>query len=148
MGTKPRGVHMRRGAAAASRGSGLGRTQGQTKRLQRQRVEVAPWCPAVCEPVGHSPWDSPGQNPGVRSRSLLQGISPTRDRTRLPHCRRILYQLSHQGSRAAKVTCNSPRSCFLTARALSDMFIWVLYSYWIYIILILLNISLKNKKEI
>ena len=32
-----------------------------------------------------SPWNSPGQNTGVRSRSLLQGIFPTRDRTRVSH---------------------------------------------------------------
>ena len=83
----------------------------------------------------HSPWNSPGQNtgvgslsllqgifptlvsliagrfflpaeppgvpknPGVGSLSLLQGISPTQEMNRgLLHCRRILYQLSHQGS--------------------------------------------------
>ena len=41
----------------------------------------------------HSPWNSLGQNTGVGSCSLLQGIFPG-----LPHCRWILYQLSHQGS--------------------------------------------------
>ena len=47
----------------------------------------------------HSPWNSPGQNTGVGSRSLLQGILPTRgSNPGLPHCRRILYQLSHKGS--------------------------------------------------
>ena len=46
-----------------------------------------------------SPWNSPGQNTGVGSLSLLQGIFPTQgSNLRLPHCRRILYQLSHQGS--------------------------------------------------
>ena len=45
------------------------------------------------------PWNSPGQNTGVGSLSLLQGIVPTQgSNTGLPHCRRILYQLSHQGS--------------------------------------------------
>ena len=29
----------------------------------------------------YSPWNSPGQNPGVGSLSFLQGIFPTRDRT-------------------------------------------------------------------
>ena len=44
-------------------------------------------------------WNSPGQNPGVGSLSLLQGIFPTQgSNPGLPHCRRILYQLSHQGS--------------------------------------------------
>jgi len=45
------------------------------------------------------PWNSPGQNPGVGSLSLLQGISPAQESNPgLWHCRRILYQLSHQGS--------------------------------------------------
>ena len=44
-------------------------------------------------------WDSPGQNAGVGSLSLLQGIFPAQGlNPRLPHCRWILYQLSHQGS--------------------------------------------------
>ena len=43
--------------------------------------------------------ESPGQNTGVGSLSLLQGIFPTQgSNPGLPHCRRILYQLSHQGS--------------------------------------------------
>ena len=47
----------------------------------------------------YSPWNSPGQNTGVRSLSLLQGIFPTQgSNPGLPHCRPILYQLSHQGS--------------------------------------------------
>ena len=47
----------------------------------------------------YSPWNSPGQNTGVGSLSLLQGIFPTQgSNLGLPHCRRILYQLSHKGS--------------------------------------------------
>ena len=47
----------------------------------------------------HSPWNSPGQNTGVGSCSLLQGLFPTQGwNPGLPHCRRILYQLSYQGS--------------------------------------------------
>ena len=47
----------------------------------------------------YTPWNSPGQNTGVGSLSLLQGIFPTQgSNPGLPHCRRILYQLSHQGS--------------------------------------------------
>ena len=46
----------------------------------------------------YSPWNSPGQNTGVGSHSLLQ-IFPTQgSNPGLPHCRWILYQLSHQGS--------------------------------------------------
>ena len=40
-----------------------------------------------------------GQNIGVDSLSLLQGIVPTQGlNPGLPHCRWILYQLSHKGS--------------------------------------------------
>ena len=47
----------------------------------------------------YSPWNSPGQNTGVGSLSLLQGIFPTQGlNPGLPHCRQILYQLSHKGS--------------------------------------------------
>ena len=52
------------------------------------------------QPLGpHSPWNSPGQNTGGDSLSLLQGIFPTQGlNPGLSHCRRILYQLSHKGS--------------------------------------------------
>ena len=47
----------------------------------------------------YSPWNSPGQNTGMGSCSLLQGISPTQgSNPGVPLCRRILYQLSHKGS--------------------------------------------------
>ena len=47
----------------------------------------------------YSPGNSPGQNIGVGSLSLLQGIFTTqRSNPGLPHCRQILYQLYHQGS--------------------------------------------------
>ena len=47
----------------------------------------------------YSPWNSPGQNTGVGSLSLLQGIFPTQgSNPGLPHRRQILYQLSHKGS--------------------------------------------------
>ena len=43
--------------------------------------------------------NSPGQNTGVGSLSLFQGIFPTQgSNPGLLHCRQILYQLSHQGS--------------------------------------------------
>ena len=47
----------------------------------------------------HSPWNSLGQNTGVGSSSLHQGIFQTQgSNPGLLHCRRILYQLSHKGS--------------------------------------------------
>ena len=46
-----------------------------------------------------SPWNSPGQNTGVDSLSLLQGILPIQgSNPDLPYCRWVLYQLSHKGS--------------------------------------------------
>ena len=46
-----------------------------------------------------SPWNSPGQNTGVGSLSLLQGIFPTQGlNLGLPRCRRILHPLSHKRS--------------------------------------------------
>ena len=56
------------------------------------KVKVAQLYPTLCDPVEFSP----GQNTGMGSLSLLQGILPTRgSNPGLPHCRRILY-LSHQ----------------------------------------------------
>ena len=47
----------------------------------------------------YSPGNSPGQNTGVGSFSLLWGIFPTQgSNPGLPHCWQILYQLSHKGS--------------------------------------------------
>ena len=51
------------------------------------------------QPHGLYPWNSPGQNTGVGSLSLLQGIFPTQgSNPGLQHCTWILYQLSHKGS--------------------------------------------------
>ena len=47
----------------------------------------------------YSPWNSPDQNTRVGSLSFLLGIFPTQGfNPGLPHCRWILYQLSHKGS--------------------------------------------------
>ena len=47
----------------------------------------------------YSPWNSLGQNTGVGSISLLQGIFTTLESNPgLLHCRQILSQLSHKGS--------------------------------------------------
>ena len=51
----------------------------------------------------YSPWNFPGQNTGVGSLSLFQGIFSTKWSTQgsnpgLPHCKWILYQLSHKRS--------------------------------------------------
>ena len=62
-------------------------------------------CPNLCNPMDCSPpgssvhGDSPGKNTGVGCHTLLQGIFLTWESNwGLLHCRRILYQLSYQGS--------------------------------------------------
>ena len=57
-------------------------------------------CPTLWDPMDYTVqgilW---GQNTGVGSLFLLHGIFPTQgSNPSIPHCRRILYQLSHQGS--------------------------------------------------
>ena len=45
------------------------------------------------------PWDFPGKNTGAGCHAFLQGIFPTQgSNPGLPHCRQILYQVSHKGS--------------------------------------------------
>ena len=62
-------------------------------------VKVTQSCPTL-QPHGlYIPWDSPGQNTRMGSLFLLQQIFPTQgSNSGLPHCRLILYQLSHKGS--------------------------------------------------
>ena len=60
-------------------------------------------CPTLCDPMDCSP---PGSSvhgillqAGVGYHALLQEIFPTQgSNPGLPHCRQILYQLSHKGS--------------------------------------------------
>ena len=79
--------------------------------LPRVRPQV--WCES-CSVVSdslwlYSPWNSPGQNTGVGSPSLLQGIFPTQGlNLGLPHCRQILYQMSHQGRCRCLGRCLKP----------------------------------------
>ena len=63
------------------------------------------WLSEICSVVSnslrshglYSPWNSLGQNTGVGSLSLLQGIFPKQgSNPGLLHCRQILYHLSHQ----------------------------------------------------
>ena len=59
-------------------------------------VKVTQSCPTLWPLWQYSPWNSPGQNTGAGSLSLLQGIFPTQgSNLDLLHCRWILYQLSH-----------------------------------------------------
>ena len=63
-------------------------------------MKVAPLCLNLCNP-------SPGQNTGVGRLSLLiQGTFPTQGwNPGLPHCKRILYQLSHTGGPYSELCC-------------------------------------------
>ena len=63
-----------------------------------EKVKVTSSCAILCNPMD-SPRNSPGQNTGVGSCLVLQGIFPTQElNPSLPHCRQILYQLSQHGS--------------------------------------------------
>ena len=63
------------------------------------KLKVAQLCLTLCNPMDYSPWNSPGQNTGVGSLFLLQGIFPTQgSNPDLLQCRQIIYQLSHKGS--------------------------------------------------
>ena len=66
---------------------------------------VTQLCLTLCDPMDYSPpgsslhGHSPSKNSGVGCHALLQGIFPTQGlNPGLPHCRWILYHLSHQGS--------------------------------------------------
>ena len=69
----------------------------EVKSLSRVRLFATPWTVAY-----HSwdiPWDFPGKSTGVGCHFLLQGIFPIQgSNLGLPHCRQMLYHLSHQGS--------------------------------------------------
>ena len=61
----------------------------------------------------YSLWNSLGQNTGVDSLSLLQRIFLTQELNQgLLHCRKILYQLSYQGSLSPKVNIKYVISLF------------------------------------
>ena len=49
-----------------------------------------------CQPGASFQLNCPGKNTGVGSHALLQGLFPTQgSKPDLPHCRQILYHLSH-----------------------------------------------------
>ena len=75
----------------------ISKPQAQSRKSESEICSVMSnslWPHGVC-----SPWNSLGQNPRVGSLFLPQEIFPTQgSNPSLPHCRRILYQLSHKGS--------------------------------------------------
>ena len=71
----------------------------------KAQIERTLSCPTLCNPMDCNPprssvhGESPGKNTGVGCHALLQGIFPTQGlNPGLPHCRQVLYHLSHQGS--------------------------------------------------
>ena len=80
----------------------------------------------------YSPWNSLGQNTGVGSLSLLQGIFPTQGlKPGLLHCRRILYQLCHQGSpKGGAIRISEVIDISLTILILHQDFLSHLESWW------------------
>ena len=72
---------------------------------REDKALVTQLCLTLCDPMDCSLpafsicGDSPGKNTGVGFHAFLQGIFPTQgSNPDLPHCRRILKHLSHQGS--------------------------------------------------
>ena len=86
--------------------------------------------PTLCDPIeGSLPGfsvhrDSPGKNTGVGCYALLQGIFPTQGlNPGLPHCRQILYCLSHEVN-TSLFFCSCCCSC-----GPGSFFIWLLYPF-------------------
>ena len=64
-----------------------------------------------CVQLFATPWNSPGQNIGMGSLSLLQGVFPTQgSNPGLLHCRRILYQLCYEGSKKLNKDLHDPEN--------------------------------------
>ena len=72
-----------------------------------------------------SPWNSPGQNTGVGSLSLLQQIFLTQESNRgLLHCRRFLCQLSYQGSPLLWYAVSFSCRMWLLSCSIWDLALW------------------------
>ena len=71
----------------------------------------------------YSPWNSLGQNTGVGSLSILQGIFPTQGlNPGLLHCRRIPYQLSHKERMSCIQMAEKALKYWVGQKVLSDLF--------------------------
>ena len=70
-----------------------------TQTTQNGKFSVVKWQSLTRVRLFATPWNSPGQNTGVGSLSLLGGIFPIQgSNPSLLHCRWILYPLSYEGS--------------------------------------------------
>ena len=90
---------MQREALNDSKGKGSCGDEDAELKGAESEMKVAQSSLTLCDPhVLYSPWNSPGKNTGIGSLSFLQGNFPTQgSNPGLPHCRRVLYQLSQRG---------------------------------------------------
>ena len=81
--------------------------------LSHIRLFATPWTVTYQAPC---PWDFPGKSTGVGCHFLLQGTFPTQgSNPALPHCRQMLYHLSHQERRwLSRGKTKSNRCSFLS----------------------------------
>ena len=87
---KPHRVQRQRGESERGGHEGTGKWKSKSRSVMSDSLRPH---------ALYSPWNFPGQNTGVDSLSLLQGIFPTQgSNPDLLYCRRILYQLSHKES--------------------------------------------------
>ena len=112
-----------------------GRPSGEVSAHPREvKAKVTQLCPTLRHhglySGIYSPWNSSGQNTGVGSLSLFQGIFPTQgSNPSLPHCGRILYQLSHEGSLRLVGSLSLLQQIFLTQESNWGLLHcrWILY---------------------
>ena len=78
------------------------------------RAKSLQGCQTLCDPMNCSPpgsfvlGDSPGKNTGAGCHALLQGIFPTQSSNPgLPHCKQMLYCLSHGKPKNTRVGCHA-----------------------------------------
>ena len=103
-------------------------------------LKVTQLCPTLLRPHGlYSPWNSPGQNTGVGSLSLLHGFFPTQGlNPGLLHCRWILYHLRYQGSQSLKSRLADNISRVILSKFLYwcinvvSTYLWVVRCMWFY----------------
>ena len=91
-------------------------------KFRLHECEVTQSCATLCDPMDTRllrPWSSLGKSTGVGCHFLLQGIFLTQgSNPGLPHCRQMLYRLSHQGSPDYSVS--SPKSGLCLGTAIYD----------------------------
>jgi len=67
------------------------------------------------------PWNSQGKNTEVDCHSLLQGVFLTQgSNLGFPHCRQIVYHLSHQGISYMYIYIAPPSCCCCVTSVVSD----------------------------